>query len=184
MLAGLTIDRDPPPGALPGTSARAEALARQFAEANDQLAALLEQATAEQWRQRTADEGELRPVGVIAHHVAVAHARIAQRVEAFAHGRPVPARRPELFDERNAQHARDNPDPDQRTTLELLRENGASVVALIAGLSDVELERTASEDPGAPTMTTAEVIELRQIGHVRSHLATIRTALGAQHTNT
>jgi hypothetical protein len=163
-------------------SARAEALARQFTEANDDLLALLEHATPAQWRQRTADEGELRPVGVIAHHVAVAHARIAQRVEAFAHGRPVPARHPELFDARNAQHARDNPDPDQRATLDLLRERGAAVAALIAGLSDVELERTASEDPGAPLMTTVDVIELRQIGHVRSHLATIRTALETTHT--
>ena len=158
-------------------SARAEALARQFAEANDDLLALLERATPAQWRQRTADEGELRPVGVIAHHVAVAHARIARRVEAFAHGRPVPARRPELFDARNAQHARDNPEPDQQATLDLLRERGAAVVALIAGLSDAELERTASEDPRAPLMTTTDVIELRQIGHVRGHLATIRTAL-------
>jgi hypothetical protein len=116
-------------------------------------------------------------VGVIAHHVAVAHARIAQRVQAFAEGRPVPARRPELFDERNAQHARDNPDPDQQATLDLLRQDGAAVVALIARLSDAELERTASEDPGAPAMTTAQVIEQRQIGHVRSHLATIKTVL-------
>jgi hypothetical protein len=161
-------------------SARAEALARQFAAANDDLLALLEQATPEQWRQRTADEGELRPVGLIAHHVAEGHARIAQRVDAFAQARPVPARRPELFDERNAQHARDNPDPDQRATLDLLRANGAAVAALIAGLSDAELERTASEDPGAPLMTTADVIELRQIGHVRSHLATIKTAFSAR----
>ena len=158
-------------------SARAWALARQFAEANHDLIALLEHATPAQWRQRTADEGELRPVGVIAHHVAVAHTHIAQRVDAFAHRRPVPARHPELFDQRNARHARDNPDPDQRATLDLLRWSGAAVVALIAGLSDVELERTAAEDPGAPLMTTADVIELRQIGHVRGHLATIRTAL-------
>ena len=127
-------------------SARAEALAQQFAQANNDLIALLAHATPAQWRQRTADEGELRPVGVIAHHVALAHPRIAQRVEAFAHGRPVPARHPELFDTRNAQHARDNPEPDQRATLELLRESGAVVAALIAGLSDVQLERTASED--------------------------------------
>jgi hypothetical protein len=76
----------------------AEALAREFAAANDELIALLERATPRQWRQRTADEGELRPVGVIALHVAWAHAHIARRVEAFAFDRPVLARRPELFD--------------------------------------------------------------------------------------
>lgn len=159
-------------------SSRAEVLSRQFAAANDELVALLEQASSDQWRQRTSDEGELRPVGVIAHHVAEAHPRIAQRVDAVAHGRPVPARHPELFDERNARHAQDNPDPDQRVTIDLLRQRGAAVVALIAGLSDPDLERTASEDSAAPVLTTAEVIELRQIGQVRSHLASIRTVLG------
>ena len=97
-------------------SARAERLAEEFAQANDALVQVLEQATPEQWRQRTRDEGELRPIGVIAHHVAWAH-----------------------------QH--------------------------------INLERRACEDPGAPELTTREVIELRQIGHVRGHLATIRTAL-------
>ena len=161
----------------------AEALAQEFAAANDELIALLEQASPEQWRMRTADEGELRPVAVIAHHVALAHPRIARRVEAIAHGQPVPARHPELCDARNAQHARDNPDPDQRATLDLLRQSGTAVAALIAGFSDAELERTASEDPGAPLMTTAEVIEQRQIGHVRSHLATIKTALSPAPTS-
>ncbi len=48
---------------------------------------------------------------------------------------------------------------------------------MIERLSDVELERTFSEDPSAPVLTIADVIELRQIGHVRSHLATIKTVL-------
>ena len=158
-------------------SPRADELARRFSAANDELIALLEQATPELWRQRTQDEGELRSVGVIAHHVAGGHTRIAQRVEAFARGRPVPARHPELFDERNAQHARENPDPDQRATINLLRERGAEVASLIANLTDDELDRTSTEDPGAPLMTTAEVIEQRQIDHVRGHLATIKTVL-------
>ena len=82
-------------------SARADRLAREFAEANGALVQLLEQATPEQWHQRTHEEGELRPIGVIAHHVAWAHRHINQRVRAFAEGVPVPPRRPELFDERN-----------------------------------------------------------------------------------
>ena len=156
---------------------RAEALARQFAVANDELIALLERATPEQWRQRTEDEGELRAVGVIADHVALAHPRILGRVQAFAYGIPVPPRRPELFDERNARHAREIPDPDQQTTIERLRRGGAAVFDLISRLTDEQLDRTSTEDPGAPTMTTAEVIEQRQIAHVQTHLASIRTVL-------
>ena len=159
-------------------SARAERLAQEFAQANDALVQVLEQATPEQWRQRTRDEGELRPIGVIAHHVAWAHQHINQRVRAFAEGLPVPPRRPDLFDERNARQASDNPNPDQAATIAWLRCDGEAVARMIAGLSDAQLERRACEDPGAPELTTREVIELRQIGHVRGHLATIRTALG------
>jgi uncharacterized damage-inducible protein DinB len=157
-------------------STRAAELARGLSAVNDELLALLERASPEQWRRQTADEGELRSVGVIAQHVAIAHTRIARRVEAFAHAQPVPAREPQLFDARNAQQARDNPDPDQRQTLDLLQRNGAAAAALVASLGDAELARTASEDPGAEVLTTEQVIELRLIGHVRSHLATIRSA--------
>ena len=159
-------------------SARAERLAQEFSAANDELLGMLERATPEQWLSLTSDERELRSVAVIAHHVAEAHVRIARRVEAFATGRSVPARRPELFDARNAAEARDNPEPDQRATIERLRTTGAAVYELIGALSDDDLERTGAEDAGAESLTTAQVIELRQIGHVRSHLVSIRTVLG------
>jgi hypothetical protein len=154
------------------------ALAQRFAAANDELIALLESATPDQWRVRTHDEGELRPLSVIAHHVASAHPRIARRVEAFARGHAVPARRPELFDERNAQHWRDNPEPAQAATIQLLRDAGADVAQLLLNLTEEDLARTGQEDPGAPTMTTLEVIEQRQIGHVLTHLASVKTVLG------
>jgi hypothetical protein len=161
-------------------SERGAQLARDFQAANDELIALLESASAEQWHQPTEDEGELRPVSVIAHHVAIAHPRIARRVEAFATSQPVPARQPDTFDARNAQHFRDNPSPDQAATIDLLRTNGAAVVALLSSLDDADLDRRSTEDPGAPVLTTREVIELRQIGHVLTHLASIRTVLGSQ----
>ena len=158
-------------------SSCARELADEFQTANDELVQMLGRATPEQWRMRTLDEGELRPVGVIALHVAVAHLRIARRVEAFARGEPVPGRHPELFDARNAREAANNPEPDQAATIERLRRDGAAITALIAGLSDAQLERTATEDEGGEVLSTAQVIELRQIGHVRSHLHTISAAL-------
>jgi DinB superfamily len=154
-------------------SAHAQRLAKEFAEANDALIRVLEGLTPAQWCQRTRDEGELRPIGVIAHHVAWGHRHINQRVRAFADGSPVPPRRPDLFDERNARLARENPNPDQAATIAWLRREGEDITVMIAGLTDAQLQRRAREDPLAPELTTAEVIELRQIGHVRGHLASI-----------
>jgi hypothetical protein len=157
---------------------RADRLAREFAKANDQLIQLLERATPEQWRQLTRDEGELRPVGVIAHHIAWAHRHINTRVRAFAEGLAVPHRRPDLFDERNARHAREHPDPDQQETIAWLRRDGEAVASVIASLSDAQLDRRAREDADAAELTTEEVIRQRQIGHVRGHLVSIASVLG------
>jgi len=160
-------------------SARAERLARDFLAANGELIELVEHATPDQWRELTRDEGELRPAGVIAYHVAWAHQHINQRVRAFAAGQPVPPRRPDLFDERNARQAREHPSPDRQETVAWLRRDGEAIAAMIAGLTDAQLDRRAREDPDAPEMTTADVIEQRQIGHVRGHLATLESVLRA-----
>jgi hypothetical protein len=71
-----------------------------------------------------------------------------------------------------------NPEPEQLATIERLPQTGAAVHELIAGFTDADLERTGVQDAGAEILTTALVIELRQIGHVRGHLVSIGTVLG------
>jgi hypothetical protein len=153
-----------------------ERLAAELRSVNEELARLLEGLSDEQWRMPVSDE--LRPVGVVALHVARAHPRINERVRALASGTPVPPRRPELFDERNRREAESHPDPDRGETIALLRDNCAEAAALIEHLNDEQLHRAGEEEPGVPT-TAERVIELRQIGHVRAHLASIRETVGA-----
>jgi hypothetical protein len=155
------------------SSRRADALAAEFEAANELFAVFLERLSPEEWRAVTkADDEEIRPVAVVALHVAEAHLNINARVMALAAGGEVPRRRPELFAERNARHAAANPDPDQAETIDLLRRNGALVAARFRALSNEELDRPG-EVSGEPATAETE-FSGRQMNHVRSHFASIR----------
>jgi len=154
-------------------SERADRLAAEFEAANAELVAHLEALTPEQWLAPTAaGDEEVRPVGVVALHVAEAHLNINARVLALASGGEVPPRRPELFAERNARHAAENPRPDQVKTIELLRRNAGIVAARTRALGDEELDRPGFVT-GEPTTAEGE-FRNRQLAHVRTHLASIR----------
>ena len=154
-------------------SPRAERLAAELEAVNEELARYLEQLTPEEWLSPTrADDDELRPVGVVALHVAEAHLNINARVMALASGGEVPPRRPELFAERNARHAAENPRPDQAATIDLLRRNGGIAAARVRQLTDAELDRPG-EVSGEPATAETEM-QKRQLNHVRSHLESIR----------
>jgi hypothetical protein len=154
-------------------SGRSELLAAELEAVNEELAGYLEALSAEEWLSPTrADDGEVRPVGVVALHVAEAHLNISARVTALASGGVVPPRKPERFAERNAQHAAENPHPDQAATIDLLRRNCAIVAARVRALNDRELDRPG-EVSGEPATAETE-IQKRQLNHVRSHLESIR----------
>ena len=152
---------------------RAERLAAALEAANEEFAAHLEGLSPEQWLAPTgANDDEVRPVGVVALHVAEAHLNINARVMALAAGGEVPPRRPELFADRNAHHAAANPRPDQAETIELLRRNAGIVATRLRALSDEELDRPG-EVGGEPATAETE-FDRRQLSHLRSHLASIR----------
>src|SRR5215210_2581451 len=100
---------------------RVQVLAAEFERANDELIATVEDLSDAQWRTRC--EGEGWSVAVIAHHVAVGHAAIAEMLRLAARGE---ARRLsfEQLHERNARHAEEHADVGKAETIDLLRRNG------------------------------------------------------------
>jgi hypothetical protein len=61
-----------------------------------------------------------------------------------------------------------------------LKANGEKSSALVRGLSDAELDRSASVLGGMPAMTAAQAIEGILINHVHEHLGSIRATTGAK----
>jgi DinB family protein len=156
-------------------SERARILAEQLEQANRDLIHTVEGLSDTQWRAKTPGDG--RTVGVVAHHVAASHKSVVGLVGAIAHGQAVPTITMEMIHEGNATHATQHANCTKAETVALLRQNGAAAVATVRGLSETELDRTATFPMG--TMTAAQVIERILTGHANDHHGTIRRAIGA-----
>jgi uncharacterized damage-inducible protein DinB len=157
-------------------SERAQALAEQFEQANHEAIATVEGCSDEQWRRHV--ESENRSVGVVMHHVAIAHPVIAAWVTAAARGQDVGVERGRI-DQFNAQHAREQATCTKAETLDLLRRNGRAAARVVWDLDDSQLDSSSTVISGMPPMTAQQVIERILIDHVHDHLSTIQTAIGA-----
>ena len=157
-------------------SERAQALAEQFEQANNEAIAAVERCSDEQWRRHI--ESENRSVGVVMHHVAIAHPVIAEWVTAAARGQDVGIERGRI-DQFNAQHAREQATCTKAETLDLLRRNGEAAARVVRALDDAQLDNSATIIIGRPPLTAQQVTERILIGHVRGHLATVQAAIGA-----
>jgi len=158
--------------------ARAEALAKRFEDSSHALTDALTRLGDAEWKKTTS--AEKWSVGVVAHHVAQGHASIGNLVRLIATGKTPPTLTMEMIDQVNAEHARDFAGCTKSETLELHRRNVALAVGIVRGLSDAELDRTASVLVGAPAMSAQHAIERILINHVNEHLASIKATLGAK----
>jgi len=158
--------------------ARAEQLAKKFDESCAEFNKVVEGLSDADWKKVTS--AEKWPVGVVAHHAAEAHAGIGGLVHLVAKAQPLPGLTMEMIDAGNAKHAKEQANVTKAETLALLKSNGAKTSALVRGLSDAELDRSASVLAGMPAVTAAQAIEGILISHVREHLGSIRATVGAK----
>lgn len=165
----------PEPAKDDATSSRARALAWRFEYANEELMALLESCSTEQWRATCADTGW--SVAVQAHHVAVNMPIIAGLLADAATGHPHQPPPTEKLDEINARHALEFAGAGKNETLALLGEEGRKAAAIYRLLTDEQLERPAIVHPGGTAPTVAGLIEALAIGEIEQHGAAIRQAI-------
>ena len=157
--------------------ARAEQLAKKFDEVCREMNTTVEKLSDADWKKTTS--AEKWTVGVVAHHVALAHVTIAGLVETVATGKPLPNITMDMIHERNAMHAKAHANTTKAETLALLKDNGVKASGVVRGLSDGELDRSANV-MGGPARSSAQVIEGVLINHVNEHLGSIRATIGAK----
>ncbi len=145
--------------------------AASFAEAAAEFLALVEGLDRAQWRAASVEDG--RPIGTIAHHVALGHAIGHWRVIAAASGYPQPMQHGTAV-ERNAAHAAGTPAPDRDTTLVLLRTGAVALEAAIRCLGDDQLD---TEIAIGPVTTTIGRLVNGTREHVLEHTATVRRSV-------
>jgi hypothetical protein len=161
-------------------ASRSGRLAEQFEAALESFIRVVESLTSDQWRmrgkntpgQRINDEDEARPLGVIAHHVAVNQDVIMGRIQQVLHDEPTA---PVDFKQVNARHANEYADTTKAEVLSLLRNSGQKIAQDLRAIPDEKLDM-ARELPSGK-MTVEQRIERVLIGHIQGHQGSIETTI-------
>ena len=84
----------------------------------------------------------------------------------------------DMLNEGNAKHAMEFANCTKDETLALHKKGAAAAASAVRGLSDAELDRSATVLTGMPAMTVQQMIEGILIHHVDDHLGSIRKTVG------
>jgi uncharacterized damage-inducible protein DinB len=157
-------------------SDRAQQLADQLQQANEDVIAFVEAASPETWGKWC--PGEQCTVAALASHIGDGCGGILDSlVLPVAEGRPGPVFTPDDLHRGNAAAAQANATRPKAEVLAVLREQGQRAVSRVRELTDEQLQRT-EQLPFSPEPISAEaVIEHVLIGHPRGHLASLQTAV-------
>lgn len=156
-------------------NAEAEAIARDFEEANADAIAFAEGCTAAQWSAMVA--GEDWPVGVVLHHIATGHVQMLGWLGLARGGEEIGKTAAEI-DADNARHAIDFAGVIPGETVRELRRNGAALASCIRSLDAGELAGSVSFGPAEGREVTTEALASVSARHCRAHLADAREAGG------
>ena len=161
-------------------TSRSGRLADQFEAANENFIRAVEALTSDQWRMRGRntpgmrinDEDEARPLGVIAHHVAVNQDVIMGRIQAVLHDAPTA---PVDFKQVNAKHANEYADTTKAEVLSLMRKSGDQIAKDLRAIPDEKLDKARELPSGR--MTVEQRIERVLIGHLQTHQGSIEATI-------
>ena len=157
--------------------ARAEALAKQFEAKAQEAAGVFEKLSDADWKKTTS--AEKWTVGVVAHHVAQAHAAISGLAKTIASGQSVPNFTMDMLHAMNAKHAQEFASCGKAETVALHKKNAAEAAALVRGLGDAELDKSGTVLTGMPAMSAQQLAGGLLVSHVDEHLGSIRVTVGA-----
>ena len=157
--------------------AKGEALAKQFESKAQEAAGVLEKLSDADWKKVT--DAEKWSVGVAAHHVAQSHEGIANIIKAVVSGQSMGNFTMDMLNEMNAKHAKDFANCTKAETLDLHKKNAAAAAAVVRGLSDDQLAKSATVLTGMPAMTCEQIVSGILINHIDDHFGSIRKTVGA-----
>jgi Mycothiol maleylpyruvate isomerase N-terminal domain len=157
--------------------ARAEALAKKFEAKAQEATGVIERLSDADWKKTTS--AEKWPVGVVAHHMAMAHEAIAGLMKTVSGGQSVPNLTMDMLNQMNAKHAQEHATCTKAETLALHRKSAAAAAAAVRGLGDAELDRSGTVLTGMPPMSAEQIASGILVGHIDEHLGSIRATVGA-----
>jgi uncharacterized protein (TIGR03083 family) len=147
-------------------SQRAEELAAKFEQASNDLASKIQSLSDAEWRAKTPVEGWT--VAATAHHAAGSPGPLSTMVAAAAGKAEMPQITQDMLNQMNADHAKQFASCSKDDALALLRETTPQAAEVLRGLSDAELQRTATM-PFGMQMSAEQIAENVLVGHVIQH---------------
>jgi hypothetical protein len=157
--------------------ARGETLARQFEAKAQEATTAIEGLSDADWRKVT--NAEQWPVGVVAHHIATAHAGLSGLVKLLADGKPGPGITMNILHELNAKHAREFASCTKTETVALLKANAAAAAATLRGIGDTDFDRSGTVLAGMPPVSAGQLAAGLLCTHIDEHLGSIKATVGA-----
>lgn len=154
---------------------RNETLAAAFEQVAGRLLAAADSLSDAAWD--TIPAGEARTAGQIAYHMAEIYQNVNGFIQLALAGQPLPELNMEIIHGVNAEQAARYPGVGRARALELLRQNGGAMAALLRTLSDAQLD-TSTEFFGY-RMTVESLAQSTLLGHSEEHLASIQNAAAA-----
>lgn len=155
---------------------KAEALAKQYEATVQEANGVFDRLSDADWKKTTSEKWT---VGVVAHHVAGGHEGISGIIKTVAGGQSMPNFTMDMLHDMNAKHAKEFANVSKAETIALHKKNAAAAAAVVRGLSDADLGKSATVLTGMPPMSVEQIIHGILLNHVEEHLKSIRAAIGA-----
>ena len=158
---------------------RQDEIIAAFDRAHTDFMELVGGLTPEQWRTQGVNHPEIRlgpnderrPVGVIAHHVAISYRALRDRCSAWMRGEDPGMPPPDV----NERHAAAYPEPDKADTMTLLDREADEVRRFVRNASDADLDAKGQWFRGETT--AGQMLGETMPFHIGWHAGSIRASL-------
>jgi hypothetical protein len=157
--------------------AKGDMLAKQFEAKVQEATAVIEKLSDADWKKVTS--AEKWSVAVTAHHIAMAHAGIGGLIKSVASGAHKAGISMDDIHAMNAKHAQDFAGVSKVETLALHKKNAAETAAIVRGLDDAALGRSAEVLKGMPAMSAEQAVVGILCNHIDEHIGSIKKTVGA-----
>jgi hypothetical protein len=154
----------------------AQDIANRIASFRDEVVAYVEKLSANDWGKTC--EWEQWPVGVTAYHLGNGHFAIYKLIEMIIEGKALPQLTMDQINAGSKQDAQAHLDCSRADALEKLRQNGATFVSFVAGLSDDDLARQGSMPAFGGAVSVEQVIDYVIFQSGQEHFDSMKAAVG------
>ncbi len=154
---------------------QAKGLADRLTAFNDEVIAMVEQCSDEDWKATCAEDWTL---GVVAYHIAAGHYPVTIELgRMIIAGQPLPELSPEALVQGANDMAREHTQCTKAEVLTLLKENGARLRDYVAGLSSADLQRKTNFALLGGEVTAEQFIEAIVLQSAGEHFTNLKAAL-------